>query len=96
MIRGRRGHDRLVVGFTTTNAIRAYTVSPQQLWIWITLKRGVLDTTFCDNDYRWLMAGPWFSSGTPGFFTNKTDSQDITTILVQVALNIIILTLKHF
>jgi hypothetical protein len=29
----------------------------------------------------------WFSPGTPVFSTNKTDCQDITEILLKVALN---------
>jgi hypothetical protein len=39
------------------------------------------------------VAGPWFSQGTPVSFTNKTDSHDITEILLKVALNTIILPL---
>ena len=34
----------------------------------------------------------WFSMGTPISSTNKTDRQDITEILLKVALNTIILT----
>jgi hypothetical protein len=33
------------------------------------------------------MAGQWFSPGTPVFFTNKTDRQDIAEILLKVMLN---------
>ena len=33
--------------------------------------------------------GRWFSPGTPGSFTNKTDRQDETEILLKVALNTI-------
>ena len=39
---GRRGHDRMVVGFTTTYAISAYEFEPRS-W------RGVLHTTLCDK-----------------------------------------------
>jgi hypothetical protein len=38
--------------------------------------------------------GLWFSSGTPVSSTNKIDCQDITEILLKVALNTITLTLK--
>ena len=36
----------------------------------------------------------WFSPGTPVFCTNKTDSHDITEILLNVTLNIITLWLS--
>jgi hypothetical protein len=35
------------------------------------------------------VAGQWFSSGTPFSSINKTDSHDITEILLKVALNTI-------
>ena len=35
------------------------------------------------------MTGRWFSLGTPVSSTNKTDRQDITEILLKVALNTI-------
>jgi hypothetical protein len=38
---------------------------------------------------QWLAAGLWFSPGTPVSSTNKTDSHDITVILLKVALNTI-------
>jgi hypothetical protein len=52
--------------------------------------RGVLDTTLCDK-----VQGQWFSSGTPVTSTNKTDrhADDITVILLKVALNTTTLTL---
>jgi len=37
----------------------------------------------------------WFSPGTPVSFTNKTDQQDITEILLKVALNTISLALSY-
>ena len=37
------------------------------------------------------MAGRWFSQGTPVSSTNKTDHQDLTEILLKVALNTITL-----
>jgi hypothetical protein len=35
------------------------------------------------------MTGHWFSAGTPVSSTNKTDSHDITEILLKVAFNTI-------
>ena len=67
-------------------------LSPQTLRIWIPLRRGILDTTLCDQVCQWLVAGPWFSLGTPVSFTNKTDCNDITEILLKVALNTITIT----
>ena len=49
----------------------------------------VLDTTWCDKVCQWLAAGQWFSPGIPVSSTNKTDSHDITEILLKVALNTI-------
>jgi len=40
------------------------------------------------------VTGQWFSPGTTGFFTNKTDRHDITEALLKVALNTITLTLN--
>ena len=37
-------------------------------------------------DHQSLDAGPWFSPGTPIFFTNKIDHHDIAVILFKVAL----------
>ena len=47
--------------------------------------------TLCDKVCRWLMAGQWFSPGTPVSSTNKTDRHDITEILLKVVLNTITL-----
>ena len=55
-------------------------LSPQKLWVWILLKRGVLDTTLCDKVCQWLAAVQVSS-------TNKTDHQDIAEILLKVSLN---------
>ena len=55
----------------------------------IPLRRGVLDTTLYDKVCQRLTAGQWFSSGTPVSSTNKTDSHDITEILLKVVLNTI-------
>jgi hypothetical protein len=48
--------------------------------------RGVLDTTLCDNVCQWLVAGRWFSPGTPVSSANTNDVHDITEILLKVAL----------
>ena len=71
--RGRRGCDRMVVGFTTTYAVSAYHHSSCELesCLWW----GVLDRTLCDKVYWWIAAGLVFS------FLNKTE------ILLVVALN---------
>ena len=54
--------------------------------------QGVLKTTLCDKVCQWLAAGLWFS---PVSSTNKTDSHDITEIMLKVAWNTITLTLFH-
>ena len=44
-------------------------------------------TTLCDKFCQWFTTGRWFSPGPPVSSTNKTDSHDITKILLKVALN---------
>ena len=44
-------------------------------------KTRTLDATLYDNVWQWLVAGRWFSPGTPVSSTNKTDRHDITEIL---------------
>ena len=61
------------------------------MWVWIPLRRGVLDTALCDKVCQWLAAGQWFSPGTLDSPTNKTDCHDTTEILLKVALNTITL-----
>ena len=70
-------------------------LSPIMLWVQTPLRRDVLDTTLCDKVCQWLTAGRWFSPGTPVSSTNKTDRQDITEILLKVAMNTIVLTPNH-
>ena len=48
--------------------------------------RDVLDTTLCDKVCQWLATGWWFS---PVSSTNKTERQNITEILLKMALNTI-------
>ena len=43
---------------------------------------------------QWLVAGLWFSPGTPVSTTIKTDHHNITEILLKVTLNTITLTLQ--
>ena len=64
-------------------------ISSLKLWVWILIRRGVLDTTLCDKVCQWLAAGRWFSLGTLVSSTNKTDCHDITEILLKVVLNTI-------
>ena len=68
-------------------------LSPLKLWIRIPLMVSVLDTTLCDIVCQWHKAGQRFSLCTPVSFTNKTDSHDITEILLKVAFNTITLIL---
>ena len=59
------------------------------LWVRITLRRGVLDTTLCDKVCQWLATGRWFSPCTTVSSTNKTDRHDTAEKLLEVALNTI-------
>ena len=52
-----------------------------------------VDPTLYDKICQWLAVGRWFSPGTLVSSTNKTDSHDITEILLKVAFNTITLTL---
>ena len=54
-----------------------------------------LDTTLCDKVCQWLVTGLWFSPSTPVSSTIKTDSHDITVILLKVTLNTLTLTLSN-
>ena len=78
--RGRRGGDRMVVGFTTT-----YVISVYHYWCCEFESRSVQ----CNKVCQWLATGRWFSSGPTVSSTNKTDCHDITEILLKVALNTI-------
>ena len=64
-------------------------LSPLKMWVEPCSWRGVLDTTLHDKVCQWLATGRWFSPGTPFSSTNKTDRNDITEILLKVALNTI-------
>ena len=69
-------------------------LSPLKLWVWIPLRRCVLDITLCDKVCQWLATGRWFSLGTLVSSNNKTDRHNITEILLKVALKTITLTLE--
>ena len=58
--------------------------------------RGVLDTTLCYKVCQLIATGQWFSPGPPVSPTNKTESHDITEILLKVALDIIKLNLNQY
>ena len=64
-------------------------LSPLTLCVPIPLRRGLLDTTLCDQVCQWLTTGRWFSPVTAISSTNKTDRHDIAEILLKVALNTI-------
>jgi len=79
---GRRGRDRLVVGFTTY--LYNQCLSPLTLWVRISIRARC--TTLCDKVCQWLTTGRWFSPGPPVSSTNKTDRHDIAKIFWKVAL----------
>jgi hypothetical protein len=54
--------------------------------------QGVLDKTLCDQACQWLVAGQYFSTGTPVFSANKSSCHNITEILTIVVLNTTLLT----
>ena len=68
-------------------------LSTLTLWVWILLRRGVLNTTLCDKFCLWLERDRLFSPGPPVSSTNKTDCHIIIEILLKVALNTITITL---
>ena len=64
-------------------------ISYSYIYIYIFVLKIWKNTTLCDKVYQWLAAGRWFSLGTPVSSTNKTDRNNITEILLKVALNTI-------
>ena len=78
LLLGRRGRDRMVVWYITGLHMQS-----------VPIRRGVLNTTLCDEVCQWLVAGRWFSPGTPVSSTNKTDHHDIAEILLKMVLNTI-------
>jgi hypothetical protein len=82
----------MVVGFTTTCAIRAY---HQRCEFEPCSWRVIVDTTSCDKACQWLATGRWFSLDTPVSSTNKSHRHNITENSAEsAALNTIILTLS--
>ena len=71
--------------FTTTFTISAYHCEFEpHSWC------GVLDTTYkCDRVCQWLATGLWCTLSTLVSSTNKTDRQNITEIMLKVALSTI-------
>jgi hypothetical protein len=55
--------------------------SPVTFRVRIPPRRGVVDTTLCDQVCQWLVTGRLFSPGTLVFSTNRTDRHDIAEIL---------------
>jgi len=62
-------------------------LSPLMLWVRLPLR--VRNIILCDKVCQWLAAVRWFSPGPPVSSTYKTDRNDITEILLKVALNTI-------
>ena len=89
--RGSCGRDRC--GSWIYSYICNQCLSPLTFWVWISLRRGVLDKTLCDKVCQWRTADLCFFSGSS---TNKTDRHDthFTEILLKVTLNTITLGLK--
>jgi hypothetical protein len=88
-MRGHRGLDRMVVGFTTT-----YAISALMLWVRIAIRARC--TTFCNTVCQWLASCWCLFPGPPVSSTNKTDRHDIAEILLKVALNTIIIINQSF
>jgi hypothetical protein len=77
--RGRRGRDRMVVGFTTTYAISAY-----HHWCCeFKYPYGARCTTLYDKVCQWITTAQWVSPGPLVFSTKKTDCHDITEKIVE-------------
>ena len=62
-------------------------LSPLMFWVRISIR--TRPTTLCDKVCQCLAAGRWFSPGPPVSSVNKIDRNDITAILLKVALNTI-------
>jgi hypothetical protein len=82
-VTARRGHDRMVVGFTTTYAISAY----HHWCLWVRNSIRARCTTWCDEVCQWLATDRWFSPGPPVSPTNKTDRHDIAELLLNKQTN---------
>ena len=80
---GRRGRDRMIVGFTTTYAFSAY--QHERCEFESHSGEVYLIQHYVIKVCLWLATGLWFSPGTPVSSTNKTGRHDITEILLKVA-----------
>ena len=69
------------------NYLCNHCLSPLMLWVRISIR--VRCTPLCDKVCQWFETGWWFSLGPPVSSINKTDCNDITEILLKVALNTI-------
>ena len=87
LTKGRRSHDRMIYGFTTTYAISAYHhwCCGFESWSGRGVQYYVIKFV---SDLR-------FSTGTPVSSTDKTDCHDIAEILLEVPLNTIKQTNKQ-
>ena len=83
-------YDKLT-SMDETNIISLF--SNVRLWVQSRSWWSVLDTILCDIICQWLATSLWFPPGTPVSSTNKTDTHNISEILINVALNTITLTL---
>ena len=86
----------VVVMIWTYNYLCSQCLSSLTLWVWILLRRSVLNTTLCDKVCQWLVTDQWFSQCALVSSTKKTDRHYITEILLKVVLNTITLTLTSF
>ena len=64
-------------------------LSPLKLWVQTPFMARCTQYNISDKACQWLATGWWLYPGTPVSSTNITDCQDITEILLKVALNTI-------
>lgn len=77
-MRGHRGRDLSVIGFTT---LCKRCLSSPILWARIPFRARC--TSLCEKVCYWLAACRWFSLGPPVSPANKTDAHDITEIYIE-------------
>ena len=76
-------------GSWSYNYLFSQYISPLTLWVRISLRRGVLDTTLCVKVCDWPLTGRWVCVGTLVSSFNKTDRHDINEILLKVGIQTI-------
>jgi hypothetical protein len=76
----RSGRDVMTIGFTNTCAISAYYHLKYEFEP--LSSQGVLDSTLCDTDCHWPVISPIS-------YSNNTDRNNITEILVKLVYNTI-------